>query len=121
LRSEKTARWDRPASLKLARDALSEVTAVKAYALHSARHTRSKVSFSDNWFRLGKWRPFVEAAKAEAHRPQEIAERQLSDAAGAIRGRKDWMYRHLPEDRVFQAVQRGLITREEAQAAGFLR
>ena len=31
------------------------------------------------------------------------------------------MYRHLPEDRVFQAVQRGLITREEAQAAGFLR
>ncbi|MGR3375153.1 hypothetical protein [Salipiger abyssi] len=120
-------RRDRPTSLKLARDALAEVTAaelltaVKAYARHSAGHTRSKVSFSDNWFRLGKWRPFVEAARAEAHRPQEIAERQLSDAADAIRERKDWMYRHLPEDRVFQAVQRGLITREEAQAAGFLR
>lgn len=122
MRSEKTARRDRPTSLRLARDALSEVTAaelltaVKAYALPSAGHTRSKVSFSDNWFRLGKWRPF-----AEALRPQEIAERQLSDAADAIRERKDWMYRHLPEDRVFQAVQRRLITREEAQAAGFLR
>lgn len=121
MRSEKSARRDRPTSLRLARDALSEVTAVKAYALHSAGHTRSKVSIPDNWFRLGKWRPFVEAARAEAHRPQEIAERQLSDAADAIREQKDWMYRHLPEDRVFQAVQRGLITREEAQAAGFLR
>lgn len=122
MRSEKTARRDRPTSLRLARDALSEVTAaelltaVKAYARHSAGHTRSKVSFSDNLFRLGKWRPF-----AEAHRPQEIAERQLSDAAHAIRELKDWMYRRLPEDRVFQAVQRGRITREEAQVAGFLR
>lgn len=120
-------RRDRRTSLRLARDALSEVTAaelltaVKAYALHSAGHTRSKVSFSDNWFRLEKWRPFVEAARVEVHRPQEIAERLLSDAADAIRERKDWMYRHLPEDRVFQAVQRGLISRAEAQAAGFLR
>ena len=120
-------RRDRPTSLRLAWDALSEVTAaelltaVKAYARHSAGHTRSKVSFSDNWFRLGKWRPFVEAGRAEAHRSQEIAERQLSNAANAIREQKDWMYRHLPEDRVSQAVQRGLITREEAQAAGFLR
>jgi hypothetical protein len=46
MRSEKTARRDRPASLKLARDALSEVTAaklltaVKAYSRHSAGHTR---------------------------------------------------------------------------------
>ena len=34
--------------------------AVKAYAAESAGFTRSKVCFSDNWFKSGRWRAYVE-------------------------------------------------------------
>ncbi|MEM7521959.1 MAG: helix-turn-helix domain-containing protein, partial [Pseudomonadota bacterium] len=34
--------------------------AVKAYATESVGFTRSKVCFSDNWFKSGRWRTYVE-------------------------------------------------------------
>ena len=53
--------------LRLIRAALDEgvsakdlTEGVKAYATESAGFTRSKVCFSDNWFKSGRWRAYVE-------------------------------------------------------------
>lgn len=119
-------RRNRTDTLRLAEAALAEVepaellAAVKSYASQSAGFTRSKVSFSDNWFKQGKWRDVVKASPVAAYTPEEIAAKQLDDTVKAIRDKIAWMYAHLQENVVATAVQRRLITLADARAAGFL-
>ena len=94
------------------------LAAVKAYAKDSTGFTRSKVSFSDNWFRLGKWRPYVAALRAQDATNAKLAAASLSKAADWIKARHG-MCRHLSARQVHDAVALGLVSTAEAAQAGF--
>ncbi|MFE3837051.1 hypothetical protein [Pseudogemmobacter sonorensis] len=122
-------RRDRAACRRHLAAALSEasrdelVIAAKAYTEETAEYTRRTVMFFDNWLRVGRWRRYVEAhrqqrSEAEA-RDKVNDETIIANAAKWIQERSD-MCRHVPLKRAAEAVKRGLVTREQAQAAGVM-
>lgn len=119
-------RRDRATSLRRMQEALSEITgeellaAVRAYAAESDGFTRSKVSFLDNWLRDGKWRRHVEELRRRNTEAEAAAEKQLVQVAAWVKARHG-MCKHVTQTQVAAAEERGLISRQEAQAAGFMR
>lgn len=119
-------RRDRTTCLRRMREVLGEVSpdellaAVRAYAAESEGFTRSKVSFSDNWLREGKWRRHVEELRRRKAEAEAAAEKQLVQVAAWVKARHG-MCKHVTQTQVAAAVERGLILRQEAQAAGFMR
>ncbi|MFT4014341.1 MAG: hypothetical protein QM682_13250 [Paracoccus sp. (in: a-proteobacteria)] len=117
-------RRDQPSCERWISEALDEVdaavllAAVRAYAKDSAGFTRSKVSFSDNWFRLGRWRPYVATLRAQDATNAKLAAASLSKAADWIKARHG-MCRHLSARQVYDAVTLGLVSAAEAAKAGF--
>ncbi|GEM_PF-5763125 len=107
-------------------DALAEVSpdellaAVRAYAAESEGFTRAKVSFSDNWLAQGKWRRHIEELRRRKADAEVAAEKQLLQVAAWVKARHG-MCKHVIEAQVAAAVERGLISRQEAQTAGFMR
>ncbi|RWR49861.1 hypothetical protein EOW65_07860 [Sinirhodobacter ferrireducens] len=97
--------------------------AARTYAAETADYTRTKVMFLDNWLRTGKWRRYVEEARGRA---REKESRARTDEETMIRSAARWilersaMCRHVPRKYALKAVERGLITLRDAQAAGVL-
>lgn len=119
-------RRDRTSCRQYLVHALAEVSpdellaAVRAYAAESEGFTRSKVSFSDNWLRDGKWRRHVEEFQRRKAEAEAAAKKQLAQVAAWVKA-KHGMCKHVSEAQVAAVVGCGLISRPEAQAAGFLR
>ncbi|MFV0293086.1 MAG: hypothetical protein ACK5II_07680 [Paracoccus sp. (in: a-proteobacteria)] len=117
-------RRDRHSCMRWITEALEEVdaaallAAVEAYAQDSAGFTRSKVSFSDNWFRAGKWRAYVRAAEERATTRSELADACMTTAIAWIKSQHS-LCRHLSVSQVQHALAKGLITHAEAAQAGF--
>ncbi len=117
-------RRDEEACLRLIADAAAEVgaaellDAVRSYARDSADHTRSMVSFSDNWFRGRKWESYVLSQRERKAADASSAALHLARTAEWIRSRPG-LCRHLSAAQVRQAVEQGLVSREEAESAGF--
>ncbi len=117
-------RRDKDGSLKHIRVALTEITAeeliatVRVYANESADFTRSKVCFSDNWFRDRKWRRHLTDV-------QEQKAKDVTTAATILARTSMWiktcdpMCRHLTNAQVEAALQAGLVDLDEVEAAGF--
>jgi len=118
-------RRDRTTCLRRIREALAEVSpdellaAVRAYAAESEGFTRSKVSFSDNWLRDGKWRRHIEELRRRKAEAEVAAEKQLALVAAWVKARHG-MCKHVTETQVAAAVECGLISRQEAQTVGFM-
>ncbi|SFX64871.1 hypothetical protein SAMN04244548_01591 [Paracoccus pantotrophus] len=91
------------------------LSAVKRYALETAGYTRSKVCFSDNWFRTGRWRDYI------ADEPESSQEPTLAHTAKTA----DWiksrhpLCRTLSVGQVRMALDLELVSRSEVRAAGF--
>lgn len=119
-------RRDRTTCLRRMCEVLAEASpdellaAVRAYAAESEGFTRSKVSFLDNWLRDGKWRRHVEELRRRKAEAEAAAEKQLVQVAAWVKARHG-MCKHVTETQIAAAVERGLISRQEAQAAGFMR
>lgn len=117
-------RRDRTTCLRRMREVLAEVSpdellaAVRAYAAESEGFTRSKVSFLDNWLRDGKWRRHIEQLRRPHVNSNDATEKTLTRAAAWVKSRHA-LCRHLSAAQVRQAVERGLVSREEAESAGF--
>ena len=92
--------------------------AVRAYAEETAGFTRSKVSFSDNWFRSQKWRGYVAAVREKAEAEAARLDAHLDRVAEWVKSRSE-LCRHLSLTQVQLAIAKGLVTAEEAEAAGF--
>lgn len=91
-------------------------SAVKEYATESKGYTRSKVCFSDNWFRESRWRRHVEemrGAQAEVAKREEKHFRQL---AGWVKDRH-WMCKHITRTQAGELLSRGLVSGPELQGA----
>jgi hypothetical protein len=115
-------RRGRPACLAMYRAAIGEghshselLQAVQGYAQESEGFTRSKVSFSDNWFRQGRWRERVEALREEQAEAVTALNDQLSRLAVWVR-EGSTLCRHITPKQA-----RGLLTRGMVQNADLLR
>jgi muconolactone delta-isomerase len=91
--------------------------AVKAYATESAGFTRSKVCFSDNWFKSGRWRTYVvDMAKSR----DETRVKQAEMLAGLANWVTDMhpLCRHITPGQVDALLAAELVTKAQIQAVG---
>jgi hypothetical protein len=110
--------------LRRIRDALDEgvsskdlIEAVKAYATESAGFTRSKVCFSDNWFKSGRWRAYAEdIAKGREEMKAKEAE-MLAGLANWVTD-KHPLCRHITPGQIDALLAAELVTQAQIQAAG---
>ncbi|WP_238475661.1 hypothetical protein [Rhodophyticola sp. CCM32] len=93
------------------------VQAVKAYATESAGFTRSKVCFSDNWFKSGRWRSYVEDI---AMNREETKTKEAEMLAGLMNWVTDRhpLCRHITPSQVDALLAAELVTPAQIQAAG---
>ena len=91
--------------------------AVRAYARESDGFTRSKVCFSDNWFREERWKAWLagRAERAKARPDAAVVDEQL---ASHIRNRKPWVVSSVSAHRARQLIAAGRVTTAECRAAG---
>ena len=91
--------------------------AVKTYAVESAGFTRSKVCFSDNWFKSGRWRAYAEdIAKGREETKAKEAE-MLTGLANWVAD-KHPLCRHITPGQIDALLAAELVTRDQIQAAG---
>ena len=91
--------------------------AVKLYAAETADFSRSRVCFSDNWFRSGRWKKYIRQVRQKRQQANERHEEQLANVARWIKTRSA-MCRHVSARQARDAVARGLVQIDEVIAAG---
>ena len=91
--------------------------AVKAYATESTGFTRSKVCFSDNWFKSRRWRSYAEdIAKGREETKAKEAE-VLAGLANWVTD-KHPLCRHITPGQIDALLATELVTQAQIQAAG---
>lgn len=91
--------------------------AVKAYATKCTGFTRSKVCFSDNWFKSGRWRSYFEdIAKSREETKAKEAE-MLAGLANWVTD-KHPLCRHITPGQIAALLAAQLVTQAQIQAAG---
>jgi hypothetical protein len=112
------------ASLSAIAEALAEgidpgdlLLAVQAYSTESAGFTRSKVSFSDNWFTAQRWQRFLNAITEERQARTALAADHHARLAAWVRDRSP-MSKHITAPQVKALVAAGLVTDGQLRAAG---
>ena len=90
---------------------------VKAYATESAGFTRSKVCFSDNWFKSGRWRAYVEEIARRREETKAKQAEMLAGLAGWVTDRHP-LCRHITPGQVDALLAAKLVTQTQIQAAG---
>lgn len=111
-------------TLRRIREALDAGTAVedllqaaKAYATESAGFTRSKVCFSDNWFKSGRWRTYVEDIARGREETKAKQAEMLAGLAGWVTDRHP-LCRHITPGQIDALLAAKLVTQAQIQAAG---
>lgn len=112
------------ACLEKIEDALSEgftskdmLEAVKTYAIDSAGYTRSKVCFSDNWFRTGRWREQIEDIRTKRAEAKVVEAENYPRLTSWIM-ECDPRCRLISEPQLQVLLESNLVTASEVQAAG---
>ncbi len=91
--------------------------AVKAYATESEGFTRSKVCFSDNWFKSGRWRAYVEDI-AKGREESKAKEAEMLAGLATWVTDKHPLCRHITPGQVDLLLAAELVTQAQIQAAG---
>lgn len=115
-RNRATCRTQFDAALKEGSSPAEMLAAAKSYALESAGFTRSKVSFSDNWFRQGKWRSAVEDARVAAQEALGKEQRHLAGLAEQVK-RQDWICQHITPLQAQRMLAGGLVSQSDLDRA----
>ncbi|SDO28893.1 hypothetical protein SAMN05216196_104332 [Lutimaribacter pacificus] len=92
------------------------ICAVNAYATETEGYTRSKVCFSDNWFRESRWQRFVEEAREAQIDAAELEGKHFRQLAGWVRER-NWMCQHISRNQAGELLLRGLVSEPELRRA----
>jgi hypothetical protein len=90
---------------------------VKAYATESAGFTRSKVCFSDNWFKSERWRAYVEDIARSREETKAKQAEVLAGLAGWVAERHP-LCRHITPGQIDALLAAELVTQAQIQAAG---
>lgn len=91
--------------------------AVKAYAVETEGYTRSKVCFSDNWFKMRRWEKGVAQIQADREKAREAQAKGRASLAEWIRGRHP-LCKHVTHRQVVDLLASKAVTPEQVRAAG---
>ena len=91
--------------------------AVKAYAKESEGYTRSKVCFSDNWFKMRRWEKGLAQVKSDREKAQEAKAKGRASLAEWIHERHP-LCRHITNRQIEDLIASQLVTPEQVRAAG---
>jgi hypothetical protein len=91
--------------------------AVKAYAKESEGYTRSKVCFSDNWFKMRRWERGLAQIQADREKACEAEARSRASLAEWIHERHP-LCRHITSRQIEDLIASKLVTPEQVRAAG---
>ena len=115
---------DRRTSLRLIAAALKAgvkpedlLQAVKAYAKVSEGYTRSKVCFSDNWFKMRRWEKGLAQIQADREKAREAEAKGRASLAEWIHERHP-LCRHITNRQIEDLIASKMVTPEQVRAAG---
>ena len=91
--------------------------AVKAYAKESDGYTRSKVCFSDNWFKMRRWEKGLAQIQADREKAREAEAKGRASLAEWIHERHS-LCRHITNRQIEDLITSKLVTPEQVRAAG---
>jgi hypothetical protein len=91
--------------------------AVKAYAKESEGYTRSKVCFSDNWFKMRRWEKGLAQVQADREKAREAEAKGRASLAEWIHERHP-LCRHITNRQIEDLIASKLVTPEQVRAAG---
>ncbi|MGS4983276.1 MULTISPECIES: hypothetical protein [Pseudosulfitobacter] len=91
--------------------------AVKAYAKESEGYTRSKVCFSDNWFKMRRWEKGLAEIQADREKAREAEAKGRASLAEWIHERHP-LCRHITNRQIEDLIASKLVTPEQVRAAG---
>jgi len=91
--------------------------AVKAYAKESEGYTRSKVCFSDNWFKMRRWEKGLAQIRADREKAREAEAKGRASLADWIHERHP-LCRHITNRQIEDLIASKLVTPEQVRAAG---
>lgn len=91
--------------------------AVKAYAKETEGYTRSKVCFSDNWFRMRRWEKGLAQIQADREKAREAEAKGRASLAEWISERHP-LCRHITNRQIEGLIASKLVTPEQVCAAG---
>ena len=91
--------------------------AIKAYAKESEGYTRSKVCFSDNWFKMRRWERGLAQIQADREKACEAEARSRASLAEWIHERHP-LCRHITSRQIEDLIASKLVTPEQVRAAG---
>lgn len=91
--------------------------AVQAYATDSTGFTRSKVCFSDNWFKSGRWRAYVEDI-ANSREEAELKQAEILQGLAVWVTDRHPLCRHITTKQIHGLLASKLVTQAQIQAAG---
>ena len=117
---------DRKTSLHQIRLALREGVstedlegATSAYAKETGGYTRSKVCFSDNWFKMRRWENGLADLQKNREEAREATEKSRACLVEWIRDRHP-LCRHITARQLDDLLAAELVTREQIRAAGLV-
>ncbi len=91
--------------------------AVKAYATETAGYTRSKVGFSDNWFKSLRWEKGIAQVQADREKAQGAEAKVRANLASWIHDRNP-LCRHITSRQVKDLLAAKLVTLEQVSEVG---
>ena len=91
--------------------------AIKAYAKESEGYTRSKVCFSDNWFKMRRWEKGLAQVRADREEAREAEAKGRASLAEWIHERHP-LCRHITNRQIEDLIASKLVTPEQVRAAG---
>jgi hypothetical protein len=91
--------------------------AVKAYAKENEGYTRSKVCFSDNWFKMRRWENGLAQIQADREKAREAEAKGRASLTEWIHERHP-LCRHITNRQVEDLIASKLVTPEQVRAAG---
>ena len=91
--------------------------AVKAYAKESEGYTRTKVCFSDNWFKMRRWEKGLAQIQADRVKAREAEAKGRASLAEWIHERHP-LCRHITNRQIEGLITSKLVTPDQVRAAG---
>jgi len=91
--------------------------AVKTYAAETEGYTRSKICFSDNWFKMRRWEKGLAQIQADRENAREAEVNGRTRLASWIHERHP-MCRHITNRQIEDLISAKLVTPEKLRAAG---
>lgn len=91
--------------------------AVRAYAKESEGYTRSKVCFSDNWFKMRRWEKGLAKIQEDRKKAREAEAKGRAGLAEWIHERHP-LCRHITNRQIEDLIASKLVTPEQVRAAG---